>query len=109
MAKQTYVPTFESFQSLNEAKLDRDEMMKWIRKSVKFAKPSEEFADRMEGGIWMSGEAGDEYKGNVIYSYYSEDIKNREFGVLNKWEKELNKKGWYSEWYDAGTVSIWPL
>ena len=51
----------------------------------------------------------DEYKGSVIYSYYSEDYKNREFGVWNKWEKELNKRGWYSEWYDAGTVCIWPL
>ena len=49
------------------------------------------------------------YKGKIIYDYYSEDHKTREFGVLNNWEKELNKLGWYSEWYDAGTVMIWEI
>ena len=34
----------------------------------------------------------DEYKGEVIYDYYSEDYANREFGVLNKWEKELQRE-----------------
>jgi len=51
----------------------------------------------------------DEYKGEVIYDYYSEDYVNREFGVLNKWEKELKKRGWYSEWYDAGTISLYTI
>jgi|TARA_B110000908_G_scaffold163693_1_gene210579 hypothetical protein len=108
-----YTKTFESFIGkdityLNEAYIDRDAMMAWVKKHMKFVGTSEEF-DGSEGGIHVSGEAQDEYKGNVIYNYYSEDHKNREFGVWNKWEKELNKKGWYSEWYDAGTVSIWPL
>ena len=73
-----------------------------------FVGTSEDF-NGSQGGIHVSGEAHDEYKGAIIYSYYSEDYKNREFGVWNKWEKELNKRGWYSEWYDAGTVCIWPL
>ncbi len=103
-----YLKTFESHIALNEAKVNRDSMMKWILKYMDFAGTTEEF-DGSEGGIHLSGEAGDEYKGNVIYAYYSEDYKNREFGVWNKWEKELNKKGWYSEWYDAGTVCVWPL
>ena len=100
---------FAEFCKLNEAKdISRDEMMEWIKKYMKFVGTSEEF-NGSEGGIHVSGEAGDEYKGAIIYSYYSEDYKNREFGVWNKWEKELNKRGWYSEWYDAGTVCIWPL
>ena len=100
---------FSEFCKLNEAKsIDRDEMMKWIEKSMDFVGTSEDF-NGSQGGIHVSGEAGDEYKGAIIYSYYSEDYKNREFGVWNKWEKELNKRGWYSEWYDAGTVCIWPL
>jgi len=100
---------FSEFCKLNEAKsVDRDEMMKWIKKSMDFVGTSEDF-NGSQGGIHVSGEAGDEYKGAIIYSYYSEDYKNREFGVWNKWEKELNKRGWYSEWYDAGTVCIWPL
>ena len=100
---------FSEFCKLNEAKsVDRDEMMKWIKKSMDFVGTSEDF-NGSQGGIHVSGEAHDEYKGAIIYSYYSEDYKNREFGVWNKWEKELNKRGWYSEWYDAGTVCIWPL
>jgi hypothetical protein len=93
---------------ITEAKsLDRDEMMIWLEYHLEFVSTSEEF-NGTQGGIWISGENGDQYKGKRIYDYYSEDYKNREFGVLTKWEKELNKKGWYSEWYDAGTVMIWP-
>jgi hypothetical protein len=98
----------ESVEPITEKKEDRDAMMKWIEKSMDFVRTTEDFNGN-EGGIWLSGENMDEYKGQVIYDYYSEDYKNREFGVLNKWEKELNKRGWYSEWYDAGTVMVWPL
>ena len=48
------------------------------------------------------------FKGKVIYDYYAEG-RGYELGVNVKWEKELNKRGWYSEWYDAGTVQIWPI
>lgn len=94
---------------IHEAKkIDREEMMEWIEKYMDFVRETEDF-NGSEGGIWLSGENQDEYKGRVIYDYYSEDYKNREFGVLNSWEKELNKRGWYSEWNDAGTVMVWPI
>ena len=99
---------FESVEPITEKKLDRDDMIKWIEKYMDFVRTTEEF-NGSQGGIWVSGENGDEYKGRVIYDYYSEDYKNRTFGVDNKWEKELNKRGWYSEWHDAGTSMIWPL
>ena len=83
-------------------------MMDWLEGHLSFVRTSEEF-DGAQGGIWTTGENGDEYKGNVIYDYYSMDHKNRIFGVDKKWDKELNKRGWYSEWYDAGTVMIWPI
>lgn len=86
----------------------RDDMIKWIEKYMDFARPTEEF-NGSQGGIWVSGDNGDEYNGRVIYDYYSEDHKNRTFGVDNEWEKELNKRGWYSEWNDAGTCMIWSL
>lgn len=92
---------------VNEAKTSLDDMMKWIEKSMKFVKTSKEF-NGDDGGIWVSGENGDRYKGKRIYDYYVQDPKNYELGVLKDWEKELNKRGWYSEWYDAGTVMIWP-
>ena len=92
----------------NEAKtLNREEMMEWLEGYLDFVRTTEEFSGS-PGGIWISGENGDEYKGKVIYAYYSEDYKNRTFGVLNSWEKELKKRGWYSEWNDPGTVMIWP-
>ena len=105
--KSLYMDTVKE-SVVNEAKkLDRDEMMDWLDQTLSFTRTSEEF-DGAKGGIWTSGENGEEWKGKVIYAYYSEDYKNRTFGVLNSWEKELNKRGWYSEWYDAGTVMIWP-
>ena len=98
----------ESVEPITEKKLDRDDMIKWIEKYMDFVRTTEEF-NGSEGGIWVSGENGDEYKGREIYDYYSSDYKNRTFGVDNRWEKELNKRGWYSEWHDAGTSMIWPL
>jgi len=93
---------------VNEAKkLERDQMIEWLEAYVERARTTEEF-DGSKGGIWICGECDYEYKGKRIYDYYSEDYKNREFGVLNSWEKELEKRGWYSEWYDAGTVMLWP-
>ena len=62
-----------------------------------------------DGGIWLSGEDSSEYKGLQAYQYYSQDYKNRTFGVLNTWEAQLKKRGWYSQWYDAGTVMIYEI
>lgn len=93
--------------AINEAKsLDRDAMIEWLEKYMKFVRTTEEF-DGSTGGIWVSGENMDVFKGKRIYDYYN-DGKAYELGVLAAWEKELDKRGWYSEWYDAGTVMIWP-
>ena len=102
------VEPIDPIERLIEKKLDRDDMIKWIEKYMDFVRTTEEF-NGSPGGIWVSGENGDEYKGREIYDYYSSDYKNRTFGVDNRWEKELNKRGWYSEWHDAGTSMIWPL
>jgi hypothetical protein len=109
MANEKVKDYFSEWVALNEKKEDREGMMKFIKKHMSFVGTSEDF-NGSQGGIHVSGENyDDEFKGKQIYDYYSEDYKNREFGVLNSWEKELNKRGWYSEWYDAGTVCIWPL
>lgn len=101
-----YDYTVES-ESLNEAKLEREDMMAWLEKTLDFVRKSEDF-NGSEGGIWVSGENGEEWKGKTIYSYYAQG-STYELGMLKSWEKELNKRGWYSEWHDAGTVTIWPL
>jgi hypothetical protein len=94
---------------INEAKqLDRDEMMVHLEDKYKFpsVKTTEEF-DGAEGGIWVSGENGVSLGGKRIYNYYGEGSAY-DLGVLKKYEDAINKLGWYSEWYDAGTVMIWP-
>jgi hypothetical protein len=95
---------------VKEAKMDRDDFIDHLKTKfgMTFVSTTEEF-NGSEGGVWVSGESGDVYKGKMIYNYYSEDYKNYELGVLNRFEKQINKIGWYSEWYDAGTVMIWPL
>ena len=91
---------------LTESKsINRDVMIEWLQETMKFVSTTEEF-DGSPGGIWVSGEDGETLKGKRIYDYYNEG-STYEFGVLKTWEKELNKRGWYSEWYDAGTVMIW--
>lgn len=92
---------------LNEgATKTRDEVIAWIEKTMRVTGTTEEFNGTPDG-IWLCGECGDKYKGKVIYSYYSNDIKNYEMGVLKTWENQLNKMGWYSQWYDAGTMMIY--
>ena len=75
-------------------KKSRAEMMQWLINHMDFVETTENFSGA-EGGIWLSGENGDEYNGHTIYSYYAQG-KAYELGVLNEWEAKLNKWGWYS-------------
>jgi hypothetical protein len=93
---------------INEAKnLDREEMMEWLEGYLSFVRKTE-FFDGGKGGIWVTGENGDKYKGKRIFDYYTNDHKNYEFGVYTPFAKEMRKRGWYGEWHDAGTMMIWP-
>ena len=55
-----------------------------------------------QGGIWLSGEEGD-----GLFSYYSESSKFS-CGVLNTLQEAVEKKGWWFEWNDPGTIMCWP-
>lgn len=85
----------------------REQMMEWIGKHIRIVRTTEEFSGS-EGGIWVSGESGDTYNNYEIYDYWSES-EMYPLGVLRSWEEQLERRGWYSEWYDAGTVCIWPM
>lgn len=96
--------------NVNEAaRLDRDSMMSLLldKYGFKTVRTTEEFNGNV-GGIWVSGENGETLGGKKIYNYYGEGSAY-ELGVLKKFEQQIQKNGWYSEWYDAGTVMIWPL
>jgi hypothetical protein len=95
--------------NVTEAKtLGLDDMMIHLEDKYNFSsvRPSEEF-NGSQGGIWVSGENGETLGGKRIYDYYASGAAY-ELGVLKKYEQAINKLGWYSEWYDAGTVMIWP-
>lgn len=94
---------------VNEAKSKkRAQVMSWIEKTMKVSGTTEDF-NGSEGGIWLCGECGDEYKGKTIYDHYTMNHTDYRMGVLNQWEDQLNKMGWYSQWYDAGTVMVYPI
>jgi hypothetical protein len=83
--------------------LSRDEMMTWLKdKGVKVIGTTEQFYNESEGsGIWVSGEGSD------LFDYYRESWYNSH-GVSPKLNEQTEKRGWYYEWYDAGTMMLWP-
>ena len=94
--------------TVTEAKaFTRAEVMDFLENHLKFVRTSEEF-DGVEGGIWTTAENGETMGSFPIFDYYSTSSKY-EFGVLNKFAKKLSKMGWYCEYYDPGTVMIWPI
>jgi len=60
-------------------------------------------------GIWLCGEDDIvDKKGSQIFSYYNDSTKYK-FGVINHLVRFLERNGWYPEWYDAGTIMLYPL
>jgi hypothetical protein len=88
----------------------REELMTFLEQYIKSGvRTSEEFSSASSGtGVWVSGEDESDYEGRVIYDYYAEG-PGYELGVLSEFEDILQQHGWYSEWYDAGTVMIYPI
>jgi len=85
-------------------KVSRNAMMKFLEgKGVRVIGTTEEFSGS-KGGIWISGEEGDGF-----FEYYSSDYDNRTFGVQNKLNEAVEKKGWYFEWNDPGTIMAWTI
>ena len=90
-------------------------VMAYLQKHIDFVRHSEEFfgddpyslpPDYVKG-VWVSGEHGDTYRRRRIFDYYNESDLY-ENGVLKRFAEELANHGWYCEWYDAGTVLIYP-
>mgnify|MGYP003641922793 FL=1 len=93
----------------------RDDMMIWLKDTLQsqnnsshiFVGTSADFySNDMCDGIHLCAEDGAKYNGQLIYDYYSMDTKERDCGILKSWEKIINSKGYYSEWYDGGTVIL---
>ena len=83
-----------------------------VEKSIKremSLRTTEEFNGDI-GGVWLSGEDSAEMKDGLdMFDYYTENYNRYELGVHNIIYKWLEKKGWYAEWYDAGTIMLYKI
>lgn len=90
--------------------MSRDELIQELETKFpnKSFRTSEEF-DGSENGIWTSGEDGYTHKGMTFFDYYTQDGGSQSyiFGVHKTMHNFLEQRGWYCEWYDAGTVIIY--
>lgn len=88
----------------------RDNLIELLAKTYPgmLLRTTEEF-NGSQGGIWTSGEdrikARDRFD---LFNYYSESYNKYEIGVHREIYDLLRENGWYAEWYDAGTVMLWP-
>jgi hypothetical protein len=85
--------------------LSRSEMMQGINKKydLNWIRSTEDFYGHSKGiqGIWLGS-------ASKVADYFA--VGDRyEIGVLKSFEKYINKCGWYSEWYDCGTLMLYPL
>ena len=94
---------------VNEAKdLSREEMMDFMQTKykIKFVRTSEEF-DGETGGIWIAGDNEESLSGGTIFSYYNSSSKYKG-GVLKNVVDAADKRGWYFQWSDPGTMMMYP-
>lgn len=97
--------------NVNEAKdATREEIMSIMRDKygLSFVKTSEEF-DGEEGGIWLGGSEGKLMPNakDDMFNYYHGGSKYPQ-GIHKDLAKFLDKKGWYGQFGDPGTVFLWP-
>ena len=97
--------------TINEAKtLTRDELIKILKDkySLHFTKTSEEF-DGEEGGIWIGGSEGKVMPDGKteMFNYYHGGSKFPQ-GINKDFANFLDKRGWYGQFADPGTVLLWP-
>jgi hypothetical protein len=102
---------FQTESVINEAKiLSRDEMKNVMitKYGLSFVKTTEEF-DGEEGGIWLGGSDGKLMPNakDDMFNYYHGGSKYPQ-GIHKDLAKFLDKCGWYGQFYDAGTVMLWP-
>jgi hypothetical protein len=89
--------------------LDRQEMMDKLEEKYPnlFMRTTEEF-NGSKGGIWSSGENGDQAKdGRPLFNYYTENYNLYTSGVHKEIYDLLEENGWWAEWNDPGTIMFW--
>ena len=83
--------------------MNREQMINLLEsKGVTVRGTTEDF-DGSKRGIWIAAEGKQEH-----LNYYSAKWSNT-FGVEPRLDKAVNKKGWFFEWYDPGTMMVYPM
>lgn len=78
-------------------------MQKLSDKGVHVVGTTEDFYGYESGdGIWISAEST-----THIFDYWSTKWADT-FGVDPKLNSFVEKNGWFFEWYDPGTMMVWP-
>jgi hypothetical protein len=84
--------------------MTRDEMMAYLESiGIEVIGTSEQF-DGGKNGIWISGESDDHR-----INYWTENYNDYTFGIENELNEEVEKRGWWFEWHDAGTLMCFPM
>lgn len=90
---------------------NREKLMELLKQQFPkmWMKTSEEFADSFVGGIW-TGENSYDNEELPMFDYHSEDYKEILYvmGVRKTLADLLQQHGWFCEFYDSGTVFIYP-
>ena len=86
--------------------LNREEMIKWLKQYFEVVVKSEQFHHHVFGtpsknAIVVPCQASAKFKGEVIYDYSRYDF-------IKEWVDELDKRGWFGDWYDENTRYIAP-
>ena len=82
--------------------MNREQMMDLLKTlGVKVRGTSEDF-DGDKGGIWIAADST-----TSLFDYYSEAWVDT-IGIKPELNKTAEDSGWYFEWYDAGTMMVWP-
>jgi len=85
--------------------IDREKLITLLEnKGIVVRGLSEEF-DGMDGGIWISAEETDN---QFAFDYYAMN-SSYDLGVHKDLGVFLERRGWYAEWYDAGTIFLWEI
>ena len=87
-------------------KTERFNLIIFLKNHLSFIMKSEAFDENYHGGIWTISAHEDQFEGLRIYDCQTKDEDNYAWGINILFEKELNKRGFFSEWYDQETIII---
>ena len=85
--------------------MKRETLIKNLEKKGIIVRGTTEEFNNVYGGIWISAEEPD----NEFYFDYYAMSSTYDLGVRATLVDFLQKRGWYAEWNDPGTMMLWEI